>query len=299
MNPETHILCIAEHYIKITFLNPKLNNVSLISSSVNFMVPEKPADQEYLYEMVVDDDLKPIEKSRRDRVRDFESGNGTTIIDLLDDGGYQVLFKDNRGNECSMLQSNKDFSKVKCALKGNFDARHFGLANCVMLTISMAGSYKDTLMIHASLVRHNGYGYPFCAVSGTGKSTHVSMWLRYIPNCDLMNDDNPIIRIIDGKPYIFGTPWSGKTPCYRNVKAPLGAMSRIDRADHNYVEKLSPIEAFTSVLPSCSSMKWDIDIYRHICDTVTKVVETTNAYIIHCLPDREAAEVSCATIAVK
>ena len=95
MNPETHILCIAEHYIKITFLNPKLNNVSLISSSINFMVPEKPADQEYLYEMVVDDDLKPIDKSRRDRVRDFESGNGTTIIDLLDDGGYQVLFKDN------------------------------------------------------------------------------------------------------------------------------------------------------------------------------------------------------------
>ena len=76
-------------------------------------------------------------------------------------------------------------------------------------------------------------------------------------------------------------------------------MSRIDRAEHNYVEKLSPIEAFTSILPSCSSMKWDIDIYRHICDTVTKVVETTNAYIIHCLPDREAAEVSCATIAVK
>ncbi len=299
MNPKTVILCIAEHYIKITFANPAINNAALISSSFHFMVPEKPADVDYLFELEVDDDLQPIEKSRRDRIRNFETGNGHVVVDLLDDGGYQVIFKDMGDNECSMVQSNKGFSKVKCALKGGYDARHFGLTNTIMLCCAMAGSYHQTLLIHASLVRHNGYGYPFCASSGTGKSTHVSMWLRHIPNCDLMNDDNPIIRIIDGKAYIYGTPWSGKTPCYRNIKAPLGAMSRIDRADHNYVEKLSPVEGFTSVLPSCSSMKWDHEIYNNICNTVSQLVGITNAYIIHCLPDREAAEVSCAGIAVK
>ena len=299
MNPETHILCIADHYIKITFDNPKVNNRALISSSYNFMVAEKPAGEDYLFEVVVDDDLVPIPKVRRDRIRDFETGNGNIIVDLLDDGGYQLIFKDIRGNECGLMQSNKGFKEVKCALKGNFDSRMFGLSNCLILSMAMAGSYKQTLMIHASLVRHNGYGYPFCAASGTGKSTHVSMWLRHIPNCDLMNDDNPIIRIIDGKAYIYGSPWSGKTPCYRNVKAPLGAMSRIDRADHNYVEKLSPIEAFTSILPSCSSMKWDKEIFGYVCDTVTKVVETTGIYTLHCLPNREAAEVCHAAIAVK
>ena len=115
------------------------------------------------------------------------------------------------------------------------------------------------------------------------------MWLRHIPNCDLMNDDNPIIRIIDGKPYIYGGPWSGKTPCYRNVKAPLGAITRIDRAKSNSIEKLSAIEAFASVLPACSSMKWDVDIFEHICDSVTKIVETTNIYTLHCLPNKESA----------
>ncbi len=58
-----------------------------------------------------------------------------------------------------------------------------------------------------------------------------------------MNDDNPIIRFIDGEPYIYGSPWSGKTPCYRNVKAKLGAITRIDRDSSNWVERLSPIEA--------------------------------------------------------
>jgi hypothetical protein len=160
-----------------------------------------------------------------------------------------------------------------------------------MLIFAFAGSRRQTLLIHASLVRNNGYGYAFIAKSGTGKSTQVSMWLRYIPGCDLMNDDNPIVRIIDGEPYIFGGPWSGKTPCYRNVKAKLGAITRIDRAPENSIERLKPIEAFASFLPSCSSMKWDKEIYGHICDTVTKVVETTGIYTLHCLPNEEAAQI--------
>ena len=65
------------------------------------------------------------------------------------------------------------------------------------------------------------------------------------------------------------------------------------------MEKLSPIQGFTSVLPSCSSLKWDIPVYRNVCDTVTKIVENVGTYILHCLPDKEAAEVCHAGIAVK
>ena len=98
-----------------------------------------------------------------------------------------------------------------------------------------------------------------------------------------------LFRSDDGKPYIYGGPWSGKTPCYRNVKAPLGAITRIDRAEQNSVEKLKPVEAFASVLPSCSSMKWDKEIFNNVCNNVTKIVETTGIYILHCLPDKESA----------
>ena len=167
--------------------------------------------------------------------------------------------------------------------------RAFGLNNALMLIFAFAGSKIETLLLHASLVRQNGYGYAFIAKSGTGKSTQVSMWLRYLSGCDLMNDDNPILRIIDDTPYIYGSPWSGKTPCYRNVKAKLGAITRIDRAQKNYVEKLSPAEAFASILPSCSSMKWDLDIFNNICNTISHLVELSDIYTLHCLPNREAA----------
>ena len=278
---------IAEFNIGITFKKSRYNDLSLIESLVPFRI-KKPSERLF-YHLTVDDDLRPAEHQKRDRIREFETGNGNTTVDHLANGGYQYIIKDLKENSCCLLQTNNNFSDCRCALNGNYDMRSFGLNNALMLIFAFAGSFKQTLLIHASLVRHKGYGYAFIAKSGTGKSTHVSLWLKHIPECDLMNDDNPIVRILDGKAYIYGSPWSGKTPCYRNIKAPLGAITRIDRADINSVEKLNPIESFASLLPSCSSMKWDKEIFNNVCNTITKVIETTGIYVVHCLPNREAA----------
>ena len=278
---------IAEHYIRIIFKDTRRNNMSLLRSFEPFRTAESLSGGLF-FQLTVDDSLQP-KREGRERIRTFDTGNGDTVVDRYPDGGYQFIIKDIRGGECCLLQANKDFSNCQCALNGYYDMRCFWLNNALLLVFAFAGSHQQTLLIHASLVRHNGRGYAFIAKSGTGKSTHVSLWLRHIPNCDLMNDDNPIIRIIDGQPYIYGGPWSGKTPCYRQVKAPLGAVTRIDRAPENSIEKLPPIEAFASFLPSCSSMKWDNDIFNNVCNTVTKVVETTGIYTLHCLPNKEAA----------
>ena len=278
---------VAEHDIRIIFKDSDKNGMHLLPSFEPFRA--KNDGQNLFFHLTIDDTLRPIPKAQRERIRTFDTGNGDTVVDQTADGGYQYIIKDLRGHECCLLIANKDFSECHCALNGSYNMRKFGLNNALMLIFAFAGSQQDTLLIHASLVRQNGYGYPFIAKSGTGKRTQVSMWLRHIPGCDLMNDDNPIIRIIDGEAYIFGGPWSGKTPCYRNVKAKLGAITRIDRAEENSIEKLPPVEAFASFLPSCSTMKWDEDIFERICDTVTRIIELTPIYTLHCLPNKEAA----------
>ena len=60
-------------------------------------------------------------------------------------------------------------------------------------------------------------------------------------------------------------------------------------AQKNSIDRLRPVEAFASLLPACSSMKWDNDIYSRLCDSITKVIATTPIYALHCLPDEEAA----------
>ena len=286
---KVNLFRIAELDISIIFSDSQVNGMHLLASFEPFRIVT--TNNPKLFRLTIDDTLRPVPKEHKQNIRTFDTGNGDTIVDRLDNGGYQYIIKDLDGVECCLLITNKDFSDCKCALNGNANMRIFGLNNALMLIFAFAGARHQTLMVHASLVRNNNRGYAFIAKSGTGKSTQVSMWLRYIPGCDLMNDDNPIIRIIDDQAWIFGSPWSGKTPCYRNIKAQLGAVTRIDRATSNSIEKLSPISAFASLLPSCSSMKWDSEIYNAICDTITKVIETTNIYTLHCLPNEEAARI--------
>ena len=298
LNRDINNFRIAEFGIRIIFEKKSENSMKMLPSFDSFRVDELN-DDEFLFELTIDDDLRPVPKEQRERIRDFDTGNGITIVDQLNNGGYQYIIKDINGSECCLLIADKEFRYCRCALNGGYNMRYFGLNNALMLVYAFAASTRQTLLIHASLVRQNGYGYAFIAKSGTGKSTQVSNWLRYLPGCDLMNDDNPIIRMIDGKPFVFGGPWSGKTPCYRNVKAPLGAITRIDRAEQNSIDKVGVVEAFASLLPSVSSMKWDKTIFDHICNTLTKIIETTGIYTLHCRPDKESAVICNKVISIK
>lgn len=290
MTSNCYHFCIADFHVRVLFKESKHNGMHLLSSMQPFVEEEVPTDS-LLFQLTVDDEIPVIGKDHRERVGRFDSGNGMTVVDRLEDGGYQYIIKDIYDRECCLLQTNKEFSDCRCALNGNEDMRSFGITNALMIVYAFAGSFQQTLLIHASTILNNGYGYAFIAKSGTGKSTHTQLWIKHISGSELMNDDNPIVRVIGDQAFIYGSPWSGKTPCYRQIKAPLGAITRIDRAPKNSIEKLSPIEAFASLLPSCSNMKWDKDIFHGICNTVTRVIELTNCYTLHCLPDQEAAEI--------
>ena len=290
MTSNCYHFCIADFHVRVLFKESKHNGMHLLSSMQPFVEEEVPTDS-LLFQLTVDDEIPVIGKDHRERVGRFDSGNGMTVVDRLEDGGYQYIIKDIYDRECCLLQTNKEFSDCRCALNGNEDMRSFGITNALMIIYAFAGSFQQTLLIHASTILNNDYGYAFIAKSGTGKSTHTQLWIKHIPGSELMNDDNPIVRVVGDQVFIYGSPWSGKTPCYRQIKAPLGAITRIDRAPKNSIEKLSPIEAFASLLPSCSNMKWDKDIFHGICNTVTRVIELTNCYTLHCLPDQEAAEI--------
>lgn len=287
---KTNYFRIAELPLCISFAESKENSLQLIRSFIPFIDTSGISEtEELLFSLNIDDATRPLPKEERKRIREVDTGNGITIVDRTEDGTYQFIIKDVFGNSCCLLIADKDFRMCRCALNGTRNMRTFGLNNALMLIFAFAGSRKNAVLVHASLVRQDGWGYAFTAKSGTGKSTQVANWLRYIPGCDLMNDDNPVIRIIDGTPYIYGSPWSGKTPCYRNIKARLGAMTRINRSEENRVAEAETIEAFTTLLTACSTMKWDHEIFNNISKIIATIIETTPNYNLFCRPDRESA----------
>lgn len=94
----------------------------------------------------------------------------------------------------------------------------------------------DGLMLHASAVVVDGKAYLFSADSGTGKSTHTALWCQYFgERAFIINDDKPAVRLIDGKFYVFGTPWSGKTDQNVNTCAELGGIVFLERSEENWI----------------------------------------------------------------
>ena len=80
------------------------------------------------------------------------------------------------------------------------------------------------LMLHASATVIDGEAYLFAGQSGIGKSTHARLLMERFPDAQLINDDKPALRCIDGRWYAYGTPWCGKNFINVNAKHPLKAI---------------------------------------------------------------------------
>ncbi len=290
---------IADFLCRVSFAEGQKNDAGLIPSFEPFRVREAAEEDEMLFSLEVDDTLPPFPKEDCERIKNVEGGNGDIIVDQTAGGGYQFIIKDISGRSCCLLQASADFSKCRCALRGHWGMRIYGLNNALMIVFAFAGCGRNTLLIHASTVRKDGWGYAFTAKSGTGKSTHVSQWLGNIPGCDMMNDDNPVVKVIDGKSWLYGSPWSGKTPCYRNIRSRLGAIVKVNRSEENSVKPATTLEAFITMLSASATMKWDCSLFDNICRSITAVIESTPNFNLYCRPDRDAAMTCYKAIARK
>ncbi len=172
----------------------------------------------------------------------------------------------------------------------------FQINTSLMIQYTFATAGLSTLLLHASVTRYEGRGNLFFGVSGTGKSTHSRLWHDYVPGSDLMNDDNPVIRFEDGQCLVYGSPWSGKTLCYRNVVAPVNALVRLEQFPENRISRLEPLQAYASVIAAVSTIRWNHDIMSLLVPTIERVAMTVPCFQLKCRPDEEAVAVCKAAV---
>lgn len=231
-----------------------------------------------------------------EEVGQFDCGGCNHGVYRMEDG-YKMFVSNPEGQLCCTFIAQKQFSQCKATMFGTPEQGSFGLNNAIMIMFAFAGAMQGILLMHASVPMLNDKAYLCLGKSGTGKSTHCKLWLKHVEGTDLLNDDNPAVRYLDGKTYIYGTPWSGKTPCYRNLRKECGASLRLQQYPGNIIKKHNPLQGFASILSSCSTMIWDKPSYNAICDTVSKIASITASYHLRCKPDKDAARLSYNTIA--
>ena len=188
-----------------------------------------------------------------------------------------------------------DPSKQVASFKGNYALRLLRFA--CWIAYGVATIPLKTVAIHTSTITCEGKAILFLGESGTGKSTHTRLWREHIEGAVLLNDDSPIIRIIDGKPWVYGSPWSGKTPCYKNESYPLAACVRLSQAPYNQIKKLSVTQGYGALHPSCPpNFAYSDELYDYISDFLSSLLSVVPVYHLACLPDAAAARLSYKTI---
>ena len=232
-----------------------------------------PADSEVTIEINQDDDGSQIVAGRMGSRPYFE---------------FQLW-----GKRSARMVTDADYREAVVTLDSN---PLFGVNNALMVMYALSTANSQTALFHSSVVSNGGRGYMFLGKSGTGKSTHSSLWLRYIDGSQLVNDDNPVVRRTEDGFRVYGSPWSGKTPCYRNVSYPLGGVVQLSQAPYNAIRRLRPLEAYAALVPSISGKRWDKQVAEGLHETEDKMAGEVRVWHLECLPDEAAARLSCETI---
>jgi hypothetical protein len=208
------------------------------------------------------------------------------------DNGY-LLELQPYGQECLYLWTIDRENIVQ--IKGNLSIRLYRFA--LWLGYGLMVLPYDTVAIHSSCIVYDNSAVLFLGESGTGKSTHTRLWCENIIGAVILNDDSPIVRVESGKVWVYGSPWSGKTPCYKQERYELAGCVRLSQAPFNKILELSVLKAYAAIHPSCPpEFAYDNNLYGYIGGFIGKLIPSVKFYHLECLPDKEAAELSCKTI---
>lgn len=227
-----------------------------------------------------------------------EDGFMSLNVSRTGNGFYFFMTQPGSKEANARLSIDSSFAEAELSLHGNRILQWLSFTAAVDFCFLLATACHNTLLTHSSAVIYKGRAYLFLGKSGTGKSTHSRMWLNAIEDVTLMNDDHPVIRVgEDGIPVAYGSPWSGKTRCYKNICAPVGGIVRISRAPHNKARRLSPIQSYASLMTSCSGMTWEKPLADGKDRALQAVVSKVPCWVMECLPDEDAAKVCCEAVA--
>lgn len=283
----TRHYCVAGHRFSVTAGEEYLR---LMDNYEPFAAARYPGDRPEAFALTIDTDGAP---TYAEEIRQVEEEQ-TIICGRTADGspvfGFQWC-----GVTAGWLVCSDDYREGRLVATGRF--RKLAIDNALMIMYALATAGERTALFHAAVVSHRGKGYMFLGPSGTGKSTHARLWLRHIAGAEPVNDDNPVVRIgDDGVARVYGSPWSGKTPCYRNAAYPLGGMVLLEQASCNMIHRLNGIRAYAAMIPAISGKRWDRKIADGLHTTETTLAGTVAVWHMQCLPDKEAAEVCASAI---
>ena len=153
----------------------------------------------------------------------------------------------------------------------------------------------NRILMHGASISYNEHAYLFTAPSGTGKSTHIRLWKKYLgDDVKIVNGDKPFISLED-EPMIYGSPWAGKENWHRNCKMPLKGICFVQRGTTNSIRRIEASDCL-SLLFKQVYLPADTLAAGLTLELVDMLIKKVPLYVLTCDMSEEAVKCSFETL---
>lgn len=158
---------------------------------------------------------------------------------------------------------------------------------------------RNKLLMHGAVVAWKNAGYIFTAPSGTGKTTHIRLWKKYLgSDVEIINGDKPVLEVKEKEIIAYGTPWAGKERLQKNNSVPVRGICFLRQADTNSIHKLNKREALLLLLPQIYIVS-DSQRAGKTLELFSKMLEWIPVYELRCDISEQAVKCSFEALTLK
>lgn len=192
----------------------------------------------------------------------------------------------------------EEFSKCTEELKKTVpDLMGYCESVCLYRKICLELPRYNAFLFHSAAVKQGDSAYIFSAPSGTGKSTHLRLWMRrFGKELAVINGDKPILRLSqEGTFRVYGTPWAGKEGWQNNISGELRGICFLEQSPQNRIRRLTPEEGSSRALQQILFPK-EPALLAEMLKLTDRLLFSAPLYLLSCNISEEAAELSFRTL---
>lgn len=154
--------------------------------------------------------------------------------------------------------------------------------------IAEAMPHRNRFLMHGTVVAWKEQGFLFTAPSGTGKSTHASLWKKYLgEDVRIINGDKPILKVAENGILAYGTPWAGKECWEENTCVKLKGICFLYRGQINQIQKVTAGEALPLLMRQIYH-PMDAETAGKTLELLDRVMREVPLYVLQCDVSEEA-----------
>lgn len=163
---------------------------------------------------------------------------------------------------------------------------------CIYRKICGGLARYQGFLLHSAAVSVDNRAYVFAAPSGTGKTTHLRLWLEeFCGRAEVINGDKPIFRFVEDILYVCGTPWCGKEQMGKNTIRRVQAICFLEQGRENHIRRFKPHEISQRLFRQVFIPR-ERKEFEQFWPLMEKLVSRERFYLLQCNREPEAAQLA-------